>query len=62
MRQRDDLGPGPENGLVLFQHDFAPVRHRNDPQHGALLLGHHLPGHDVRVVLERGKDDLIARL
>ena len=34
----------------------------NDPQHGALLLGDHLPRHDVGVMFERREDDLVARL
>ena len=61
MRQGDQPGSRSEDRLVLFEHDFAAIGHRNDPQHGA-LLGDHLPGHDVGVVFERGENDLIARL
>ena len=38
----------------------APVD-RRDLERAARLLAHELPRHDVRVMLERGDQDLVAR-
>ena len=35
---------------------------RRGPDHELVVLGHEQPGRDVRVVVERGHDDLVARL
>ena len=43
------------------QVDLARVVDGRDPQRRALLLAEHLPGHDVRVVLEAGDQHLVAR-
>ena len=42
--------------------DDAAAVHRHDLDQGADLLGHQLPGNDVRVVLECGEQDFIAAL
>ena len=62
LRERDDLRARPEQLLILLEHDFAAVVHGNDAQHGAFLLGDHLPGHDLGVVLEHREHDFVARL
>ncbi len=61
VRDRDDPGPGREEPLERGHVHLAGVVDRGDPQRRALLLAQHLPGHDVRVVLETGDQHLVAR-
>ena len=62
LRQRDDLRARAEHLLVLFQHDLAVIVDGNDAEHGAFVLGDHLPGNDLGVVLEHREHDFVARL
>ena len=61
-----DLGGGnqfrarAEQLLELRHQQIARVVHRRHAQHRTGLLGKQLPGHDVRVVLQMGDDDLVA--
>ena len=58
--ERDELRPRAEQARVFVEEDLAAVVHRGHPQAGARLLAEPVPGHDVRVVLEPGDDDLVA--
>ena len=49
-----------EQALVHVEADLALVGDRDDAQPGAALATEHVPGDDVRVVLEGGQDDLVA--
>lgn len=62
LREHHDFGPRAEQLLILFEHHLAMVVHRDDAQIGPLLLGHHLPRNNLRVVLKLRKKHLIARL
>src|SRR5262249_41750130 len=50
-----------EELLVLLEDDLAAVVDRGDAEARALLGAEELPRDDVRVVLEPGDDDLVAR-
>ena len=52
---------GPEKPLVLLELQRPLVSDRNHPQRRALFLTHHLPGHDVGVVLHGGDHHLVSR-
>ena len=56
----DELGRGAQQPLVFVEDHLAAVVHGRDAQTGARLGDELLPGHDVRVVLELGDDDLVA--
>ena len=62
LAHRGDARPRREQLLVFFEDDLPGVVHRRHLQHGALLGGELLPGHDVGVVLEMRDDDLVAFL
>ena len=59
VREGDQASARAEQLLVLVQDHFAPAVDGGHAQLGALLCGELLPGHDVRVVLQPGDDDLI---
>ena len=61
MDDRDQPRVGPEKPLVLLELQRPIVRDRNHPQRRALFLTHHLPGHDVGVVLHGGDHHLVSR-
>ena len=61
MRERDEFRPRAEQGGVGIEHHLATIIDRRDADDGAGLLGHHLPGDDVGVVLEFREHDLVAR-
>ncbi len=46
--------------VVLIDQQLARIVHRNHAQARALLFAQHLPGNDVRVMLHRRDDDLVA--
>ncbi len=56
----DEFGARSEELLVVVQQQFAGVVDRHHANLRALLLRQHLPRDDVRMVLERGQDDLVA--
>ena len=56
-----ELRPRAEEPGVLVEQQLARVVDGNDAQEGAPLLAQELPGDDVRVVLDGGDDDLVAR-
>ena len=60
MRDRDDAAARREQALELLHTDLAGPVDRHDLQARLLLLAEQLPRHDVRMVLERGDDDLVA--
>ena len=62
MGHGHDLRARPEQPLVGLQDHLAAVVDRRHADHGARALGHHLPGHDVGVMLEFGQHDLVAAL
>ena len=55
-----NLVRGPISVVERRKVDFAGLRDRDDLERGARLLAQQLPRHDVRVMLERGDQDLIA--
>ena len=61
VRQRHELRARREQGCERVEVHFAGLGDRDDLQRGARLLAEHLPGHDVRVVLEPRDQDLVAR-
>ena len=48
--------------LILFQDNLTIVVHRSHPKLCALFSAQHLPGNDVRMMLEPGDNDLIILL
>ena len=61
MDDRDQPRVRPEKLLVLLELQHSLVRDRNHPQGRALFSAHHLPGHDVGVVLHGGDHHLVSR-
>ncbi len=53
--ERGDPGPGREKPLEGPDVDDPRIVDGRDSKAGPLLLAQHLPGHDVRVVLEPGQ-------
>ncbi len=60
MRQRDQLGPRGEQRLERVEIDPAVLGQRAHVDAGAGPFGDHLPGHDIGMMLERGKHDPVA--
>ena len=60
VRDRDHLRERREELRVGLEDHVAAVVDRHHADHGAGSLGHHLPGHDVGVVLEFREHDLVA--
>jgi hypothetical protein len=60
VRDRHDPGARPDQSLQPAADQGAAIVDRRDAQPGAALLADDLPRHDVRVVLHRGDDDLVA--
>ena len=56
----DELGSPVQQLFKLVELHLAAVIDGNDTQHRLLLLAKHLPGHDVRVMLQGRNDDLIS--
>ena len=61
VRHGDELRARREHALEHVEVDVARLVEGDDREARALLLAEHLPGHDVRVVLEAGDEDLVAR-
>jgi hypothetical protein len=61
MAEGDELRPRAEQVLERRHVDPAALVERDDFEIRPLVVGEQLPGHDVRVVLERRQDDLVAR-
>ena len=61
-----DMGDGNEPGMaveqlaIFVEQQFPGVVARDHAQLRALFFAQHLPGHDVRMVLELGNDDFVA--
>ena len=62
MRHRDDAGPVAQLGLEAVHRKGAVFLQHEGADAGAGLLGHHLPGNDVGVVLGDADQDLVAGL
>ena len=60
VHDADEFRARVEELLVLVEQQLTGVVDRHDADRRALLLGQHLPRHDVRMVLERGQDDFVA--
>ncbi len=58
---RHNASPLVEQPLVRRYVDLTRVVDRHHSEDRALLLTEHLPGHDVRVVLQRRNHDLVTR-
>ena len=58
----NQLRAGREELQKLIEQQLAPTVDRRDFQGAAGLLAHHLPGHDVGVMLQAGDEDLIPWL
>ena len=61
MRDRHQPRARAEQLEELIEHELAAAVDRRHLERAAGLLAHHLPGHDVGVMLERGDQDLVAR-
>ena len=62
MDQPHQLGTLGEQVIQGLQNQLPGIVHGDDLDRGALLLGQHLPGHDVGVVLHGREQDLVAGL
>ena len=60
MRQRNQLGARCKQRLERTEIDAVVFGQRADVDLRARALGGHLPGHDIRMVFERGQDDPVA--
>src|SRR4051794_36322401 len=60
VRNRHDLRLRAEQLLQLVEPQLALVGHGNDAQVSLLLLAQDLPRNNVRMMLERRDDDLVA--
>ena len=61
MRDRHQPRPRRQQPVELIQDEFAVLVDGRHDQGAARGVAHHLPGHDVGVVLQRRDEDLIAR-
>ena len=62
VHHADDLRAFGDEFVKAVEDQLAGIGHGDDLDRGALLLGQHLPGHDVGVVLHGGEQDLVALL
>ncbi len=60
MRHGHQLGAVAEHPLILVETQLSGVGDGDDLELRPLLVAHHLPGHDVGVVLHGGDDDLVS--
>ena len=60
VRHADEPCALVEQLFVFVDQQFAGIVDRHDADPCSLLVGQHLPRHDVRMVLERGQDDFVA--
>ena len=57
-----DFGACIEQLFVRRQIEFAVIKNRRHANLRALFIGHHLPRHDIRMMLQRGQNNFIARV
>ena len=62
VSKRQQFRPWTDQLFERLEVDFTGLRDRDDLERRARLLAQQLPGHDVRVMLERGNQNLIAGL
>ena len=62
MSERHKPAPVSQQVVELIEVEPSFRRHGQEPQDDAAPLGEHLPRHQVAVVLENRKQDLVAGL